>query len=296
MTRQATIFAALLALAASARGDDDYAITNRFAASYALDTRATTYAMVGRGSFDAVPPLTFGTNGTGTVTVTDPGATTSMTFNAATWNAALALYGDRWPILGVMRSGAWSFSLGGGGLPSGGAATFNVSMAGSAAYPGVFESDTDVPGGCDGCVFTLGDGASLASLDTAGYGVTALGGGLYRLDEGAEYDYQSLAASGSGFALDTRQDSTARVVRSASELVPIAYTADDWAYESADAVTLTFTSPRGVETVVDGLTGSGGYDFSWIGAGLWHVAMNAGGASEEATILLALPGLFIDCR
>ena len=82
-------FAAHIALIAiarlTARGDDDYTITNHYAMAFALDTRATAYAMDGRASFDSAPPLTFGTNDAGSVPITAPGATTGA--DAPTWLA-----------------------------------------------------------------------------------------------------------------------------------------------------------------------------------------------------------------
>ena len=96
-----------------------------------------------------------------------------------------------------------------------------------------------------------------------------------------------------GVVIDTRQDSTNRVVAHVWEIPPIAYTADGWAYESADAVTLSFTSPRGASDVHDDLNGSGGFSFTPLCGGLWRVLMSSGGADDEATILLGLPGTML---
>ena len=268
---------AALALASQCRGDY-YSVTNRYSTKVRFDTRSS-YTMSGVAAFVAAPAMTFGTNDAGTVTVT-PAGDGSGTYTADTWRG--------WGF--INGNGTYSLSLGGDAAPSG-SATFTVSgfHAGTAEDPEVYTvSGSPVACGRDGLVFML-SGIALNDLNPSDYCVSNLGGGLYRLDADNGGWYDCTAVGGATLALDTRQDSAERVIEHARELVPIAYTADDWAGVSSGAVTLTLTSPRGVANVFD-KTGTGGLDFrSGIKFGLWRVAMGG----ETATILFNPPGNYL---
>ena len=272
------LVAAVAALALQCRGDY-YSVTNRYPTKVRLDTRSSPFTMSGVAAFAAAPAMTFGTNDAGTVTVTPAGGG-SGTYTADTWRG--------WGF--ISGNGTYTLSLGGDAAPSG-SATFTVSgiHAGTVADPEVYTvPDAPVACGRDGLVFTL-SGTTLGDLNSSGYCASNLGDGLYRLDAGSGNWYDCTAAGGATCALDTRQDSAERVIKHARELVPIAYTADDWAGVSSGAVTLTLTSPKGVDTVKN-LNGTGGLDFrSGITSGLWRVAMGG----ETATILFSPLGSFL---
>ena len=291
MNRATLLFAAAVALLSHpVRATDDFSVTNAWDGTFDLDARANSFAITNAAGFAEMLPLTFGTNDAGTVTVRNPNTGASDSYTKAEWEAALG--GGAWA---PGQGGAWKFALEGA---QGGEATFTVRYmmyrdpatrhAGTEADPEVLYYGGELAEyGRDGFVFTMSDGVDVAKLALpelpGGCGVLDMGGGLYRLVEGVGYTYKCLAAE---FVADARQDSTNRVVRSADELPPVAYSDDGWACtNSTGAVSLSFTPPGGAENVV-GLAGTGGYGLS-LGenVGRWLVTMTAGGKSKSATIL-----------
>jgi len=261
----------------------EYCYDNPSGVAFAYDARATSYTMNSRAEFANTPPFTFGTNSAGTVTVRPP--------NGATWTKTAATW-DGW---GFVTNGTWRFTITGALPSSPNNATFTVSgiHAGTAEDPEVFTAVGDPQTmGRDGLVFMV-EVVTLDDLDTTGYGVTYLGVDgsgryIYRLDAGAAYDFRATAATPA--SLDTRQEGPNRKAKYVWELPPVAYTADDWAYSSSAAVTLTFES-RHAATITHNLNGSGGVVFEPPVLGPWTATMSVGGSSQSAIIFISPGGL-----
>ena len=259
--------------------------------TFDLDARANSFSVGTAADVAGMLPVTFGIDETGTVTAVNPNTGASASYTKDEWYAAFA--DGRF---NPGEGGAWHLSIDAAAPSWERTASFDVKYslyrtvaggrprhAGTGGDPEVLYYAGELGEyGADGFVFTLADGVAMPSLP-AGLELLDLGGGVYML-----YAAGSLGLY-SSYAVDTRQDSTNRVVRYTDELPPVAYTADGWAGESAAAVSLRFTSPKGVETV-ENLTGTGGVDFTPC-SGLWRVTMTAGGESEYATILFLPVGI-----
>ena len=274
--------------------------------SFDVDARANVYPITNAEGFAEMPPITFGTNDAGTVTVVDPNTGASSTYTKSSWEASLG--GSPWA---PGDGGSWRFKL--DGVPAGGA-VFKVGYrqyreldpskpthAGTMLDPEVLYHGGELAeyGDRDGFVFRLAEGVDAGTLvtpsDDWGYLYIGkyLGNDLYSLVEGAEHTGRGYGKS--GFAIDTRQDGKLRIALSPAEIPPIAYTADGWAYESSEPVTLTLRAPGGATTVYDS-TGTGSYnmplsDLTTEYKGRWRVTMSAGGESDSASIVFASSGL-----
>lgn len=77
----------------------------------------------------------------------------------------------------------------------------------------------------------------------------------------------------------------------------VAYSGDSWARDAGAVSTLTFVSPKGVETTRP-LAGTGATPFKFSDPGLWHVAlaMSDGSATREASIQVVGVGTTILVR
>ncbi len=121
----------------------------------------------------------------------------------------------------------------------------------------------------------------------AGCSLTALDGGLYRLD--AEEGDCVFGAVGADFPLETTQPGPDRVMKSVLKVLPFSYTGDDWAFAPAVASTLTFTSPSGATTAVP-CVGTGVLLPAFkLTSGVWTVALS-GTAVSPLTAQITIPG------
>ena len=265
-------------------------VYNAESGTFDLDARANSFSVDTAAEVSEMLPVTFGANNSGKVTLTDPNSGASRTYTYAQWNAAFSSGKFNPP-----GGGTWALSI--DNAPSWErTAQFVVKYAacrtvengrprhyGAGGDPEIlYYAGEMAEYGADGFVFTLADGVAMPSLP-AGLSLLDMGQGVYML-----YSASTSPQTYSGYAVDTRQDSTNRIVRTAGELVPIAYTVDGWAYtNTSQAATLKYRAPgAGSDTSAPISTGTGGYNLA-LGenVGLWRVTMTAGGESEYASIL-----------
>ena len=97
------------------------------------------------------------------------------------------------------------------------------------------------------------------------------------------------------YAIDTVQDGPDRKSKK-SEVLPVAYSGDNWAGDLAKAATVTFTPPEdsGLEPTTLNRTGQGAETFTFNAFGVWTVTLTfADGTTREARINLHRGGLII---
>lgn len=152
--------------------------------------------------------------------------------------------------------------------------------AGSAALPATSESK--------GGVWTLTGTTSAYGTRTAKVGVP------YSLYDGINVTLVTSEAS-DAFGVDTKKTGPDRTSQRA-EVLPIAYSCDDWLRDASTAATLTFLSPSEEETTVSN-TGTGSVSYTFKEKGNWTVTLTmADGTKKTAVLTIAVPGLIIIFR
>lgn len=281
--------ALVCALAFAARGDDPPLGDPSNAAMFDLDTNCGQTIRV--RSLDALP-LTVREGET--ITQTAPGASSPEVYYGP------AGYPGTVPWTPT-EGGTWTLVNSGAGTAVFGVrySLFASQGSGTAASPLRLVDDDElvdlVSAGTarDGTVFTLEESTSITGLDPAtGFGVVALGDGLYRLTtlSGGLLFTDAPAP----FRLDTEKPGPDRkAVR--KDVVGVAYTGDGW-MGGAAASTLTLTAPSGTRTEF-ARTGDGTVDIMMVEAGIWNVALaQSSGTTLMGTIDVKEPSTFIQIR
>lgn len=146
-----------------------------------------------------------------------------------------------------------------------------------------------------GYVFTLnGVDSLLSDIETpAGLKLVDDGSGVYRLasaPDGCLYSWAELE-----FPVDSVRDGPDRTAGK-RDVLPIAYSGDDWAMDVSAAATVTFTSPTGESSVLD-LSGTGSTRFVFNKSGLWTVSLEmVDGTTRVAHLDLEQAGFVLSFR
>ena len=113
------------------------------------------------------------------------------------------------------------------------------------------------------------------------FGLAEVADGIWRLDASAEgCRYASAAVN---YPIDSKQSGPRRVT-SMQDVLPVAYSGDNWRRDVSKAATLTFISPSGAETAI-ARTGTGTEAFTFDALGVWTVRLTmADGNMQEAAI------------
>jgi hypothetical protein len=267
---------ALLALAGTVRADGTPLATTSADVAYSLDT---VFPVAVKTAADS--PISLWRQSGDEVTAIAPDGTVTTVFS------------DSWaPTAG----GLWTLSRTRQGLGQDTALVtarhglFGTQGAGTSASPAkLVDADelTDFDSAglvSNGYTFEL-DGADglLGSLRTpAGYRIEEIGGGLWKLATAVGdclYEWGGIA-----YFLDSRADQN-RTART-HDILPIAYTGDNWSLRAPAASTLTLVSPSGV-TSVRNLAGTGVEPMRLREPGLWQVTLAYAGTTlaSEITVI-----------
>ena len=152
--------------------------------------------------------------------------------------------------------------------------------------------------GGDGYVFTLNgveslvdalrlpSGLRLEKIDDAGaatqWRIVASAGG-------EEYVWAALA-----YSADTKQSGPDRRLR-LKDVMPVAYSGDNWSRTAESASTLTLTAPSGAVAEYE-LTGTDALTVRFSEAGRWRIALAAGDRTLESTVNVTHRGIFIKLK
>ena len=145
-----------------------------------------------------------------------------------------------------------------------------------------------------GFTFVLYGTATIDALALpAGYSLTALGDGIYRLDTmtGDEL-YGSVPEP--AFALDTERPGPNRTAVK-DDTLSVAYSGDSWVGATSAASTLTFTSPSGA-AIMHSCMGTGTIPFQPAEDGVWTITLTAGESSLSALLRIKRLGMSICIR
>ena len=150
----------------------------------------------------------------------------------------------------------------------------------------------------DGYVFTLNgveslvdalrlpSGLRLEKIDDAGaatqWRIVASAGG-------EEYVWAALA-----YSADTKQSGPDRRLR-LKDVMPVAYSGDNWSRTAESASTLTLTAPSGAVAEYE-LTGTDALTVRFSEAGRWRIALAAGDRTLESTVNVTHRGIFIKLK
>ncbi len=277
-------FLALVFLSAGQFQGNAAIVANSAPRTFDIDTSGSAHAVTSLGAIS----LPYWAGNTITVTAPDDSVSTPVsraaTAGVENWTATM---GGVWTIANS-DEGTATFSVR--------YSLFGAQGAGTDADPAKIVDDDElhdlalagVAG--DGYTFVLQGSAvsfgTMAPID--GYAVVPLGNGVYRLataSDGRVCD--SLAAE---FPIDTISAGPNRRVSVKEDVLPFAYSGDDWKGNPSAASTLTFTSPSGSATIVP-CTGTGAYAFAINQGGTWTVTLAAGGT--ELTGMVKLPDGFV---
>lgn len=236
----------------------------------AIDTMGTAYAVT-----SVAAPVSLTYRAGDTVTVISPSGEESTLVNAAGSAGAYdwtALAGGVYTLANSGENARVTFSVR--------YSLFGTQGAGTDADPAKIVDgdeladlfDSGVAG--DGYVFTLHGPAFVTCPIKRIPGCAILSGidGLCRLvvpSDGLLYA-QTVALP----RLDTRQTGPDRRVDSAEDLLPFAYSGDNWKGDEAAGSTLTFTPASGIATVTN-LLGTGTCEFGAMRSGDWTVALDS---------------------
>ena len=274
------IFLALLFLSAGQFQVNAAMVANSTPQVFDIDTSGSAHAVK---SLDAIS-LPYRAGDTITVTAPDGSVSTPVS-RAATADA------ENWI---ATMGGVWTITNSGEGT-----ATFSVRYslfgaqgAGTEADPAKIVDNDELHDlassgtAGDGYTFVLqGSAVSFGTMTRInGYAVVPLGNGVYRIvtaSNGRVYD--SLAAE---FPIDTISTGPTRKVAAKEDVLPFAYSGDNWNGNPIAASTLTFTSPSGGTTIVP-CTGTGAYAFTISEGGTWTVTLAAGGTELTGMVKLA---------
>ena len=105
----------------------------------------------------------------------------------------------------------------------------------------------------------------------SGYAILEGFGGVYRLVEAA--DGRISGSVWGTFGIDTRKSGPNRLVRTSEEILPIAYTGDDWLRNASAASTVTIFAPDGSESFSTNLVGTAAFKQGLDGKGRWKVVL-----------------------
>ena len=107
-------------------------------------------------------------------------------------------------------------------------------------------------------------------------------------------DGGTLASGGAAgtYDVDSEQFGPDRRIR-ITDMLPVAYTGDDWAGDAMAAATLTFVSPEGISTTLN-LTGTGATtQFRFGKSGNWTVTLEMANGSTRTAVIRVIGGLTI---
>ena len=249
--------------------------------AYALDTvKDWPRALKTSADISALRPAVYRKGDT--LTTTAPDGTVTTAAKSTDGTAALTFgAGGLWTFANDRQKGEASFTVR--------HSIYGTQGAGTDASPAKLVDGEElgdlVDGGTagSGYVFTmLDEEAMLASMALPdGFCLERRGNGTWRIVSsvnGSLFTWGEMS-----FALDSRRPGPTRTaVRSATP--PVAYSGDDWRRDASKAVSLTFVSPQGAETVLD-LSGSGATSFDFDQFGVWTVRMTmADDSTREATV------------
>ena len=172
-----------------------------------------------------------------------------------------------------------------------GTATFAVRYnaseqgAGTAESPWVLVDNDELAGlsVSDGFVFVLeGPVADLGEMSLpSGYAVAAAGG-AYRL--AASSDGAAFVASETAFRFDSVQLGPDRTVKGKGNILPLAFSGDNWIGDSAAASTLSFLSPSSANHNEECL-GTGVVEYQLKEPGTWTVTLTGDGVTTLTSII-----------
>ena len=144
-----------------------------------------------------------------------------------------------------------------------------------------------------GFTFVLYGTATIDALTLpAGYALTALGDGIYRLD--TLTDDKLYGGMPEMFALDTARSGPDRNAIKGDTL-SVAYSGDGWVGTASAASTLTFTSPSGA-AVTHSCMGTGAVPFQPGEEGVWTVTLTSGETLLSALLRIKRLGMSICIR
>lgn len=225
-----------------------------------------------------------------TVTLKSPMGTTStlIAANSAATSAALPLN----------EGGLWTVENSKQGM-----ATFTVrhSLYGTLGDGTVASPARLVDGGelvdysaGDGYTFTLNGGDSLfaALVIPAGYRLEEVGDDKWKIvstSDGSQYVWAEIA-----YAADSEQEGPRRKTQ-LKLMLPVSYSGDNWVGDDTAAATVTFVSPKGIETVYN-LIGTGAQSFDAWESGVWTVTLVTAAGTQTATVTVTEPGSILIFR
>ena len=258
------------AMACSTAVADAVATTAQLAV-FDLDTRAA-YPVVSRTEPIALP---YGAGAT--VTATAPGGTvTTLAAAVSGTNYWTATAGGIWT-LENSKEGTATFAVRYNAIEQG---------AGTASSPWVLV-DNDEPAGLsvtDGFIFVLeGPVAALSEMGRpAGYAVVPgsdVSYGLVTATDGAVFIAKEMA-----FRVDSRLPGPDRTVKGKDNILPFAYSGDDWGGDSTVPSTLTFVSPSGASHNEECL-GTGVVEYQLKEPGTWTVMLTGDGVATFTSVI-----------
>ena len=263
--------------------------------SYALDTEGGWPRSIKTAADVAALPLAVYRAKDSLVT-TAPDGTTTTTAKASECEEALPINaGGLWTFANPRQKGEASFivrhsifgTLGDGTLGS------PAKLVDADELADLVDAGT----ASSGYYFTLYNAVSLLAGLTVppGYGLVESGADLWRLDTSADgCRYVSTDVS---YPIDSKQSGPRRVTPM-QNVLPVAYSGDNWHRDVSKAATLTFVSPSGAETTIS-RTGTGAAAFTFDTVGIWTVRLSmADSTVREAAIniTIANPGFCISFR
>lgn len=168
-----------------------------------------------------------------------------------------------------------------------------------AALPPVFScaGETVTATSPGGGVTTLASPSLVSVLNAGGIWtlVNSVQGSAFVGVAWAVYDDGGTLASGAAsesYGVDSKQQGPDRKVK-LTDLLPVAYSGDDWVGDATAAATLTFVSPDGAETTLD-LAGTGAtMQFRFTTSGNWTVTLTMTDGSTRTAVISICGGFVI---
>ena len=249
--------------------------------SYALDTEGGwPRAIKTAADLSSLPLAVY--RGGDSLAVIAPDGTTTTTSKASDGAEALPINaGGLWTFANPRQKGTASFTVR--------HSIFGTLGDGTLGSPAkLVDTDeltdlVDAGTASSGYYFTLYDAnLLLAGLAVpSGYCLAEAGDDVWRLDTSADgCRYVSADVS---YPIDSKQSGPRRVTPM-QNVLPVAYSGDNWHRDVSKAATLTFISPSGAETTMS-RTGTGTESFTFDTFGVWIVRLTmTDGSTQEAAI------------